>query len=101
MSGDSNLGTRAHSIIRAATIVLWVIGPVLRYLKKDAYNQPKVPAKAIAGLFLEQSTGNGNAGGKYFILDDEAKSSSVSLDEKLQNEAWRNICEDLGVEVSL
>lgn len=61
-------------------------------LKKDAYNPPEVPAKAIAELFGRIET---SFGGKYFVLDDEVKSSATSLDEKFQDDVWEEVCKDL------
>ena len=73
-------------------IILGIFAPLVRLLKKDAYNPPEVPAKAISDLFGSRER---SLGGKYFILDDEIKSSATSLDEKLQGEVWDKVCKDL------
>ncbi|KAG0646326.1 Polyketide synthase [Hyphodiscus hymeniophilus] len=94
MSGDSRMGSDASWILRFVKLLLVVFGPMVRWLKKDAFNPPEVPAKAISDLL---GRGDGNLGGKYFILDDEVTSSAVSLDVKLQGEVWAKVCRDLGM----
>jgi len=95
MSGNSNLGATSHPVIGAVKAFLGVLGPVMKYVKKDAFNPPEVPAKAIAELFLKPESKQSQTGGKFFILDDEVKSCEISLDEKLQDDVWRKIREDL------
>jgi hypothetical protein len=92
MSVDSHMGARASWIIRSMMLVLGIFAPVVRWFRKDAFNPPEVPAKVIAELL---GGGNATVGGRYLILDDEIKSSPVSLDEKLQAEVWANVCRDL------
>lgn len=92
MSGDSHMGAQASWIIRVVKFFLGVFAPLVRWLRKDAYNPPEVPAKVIAELLGD---GNKTLGGKYFILDDEVTSSAVSLYERVQDEVWETVCRDL------
>lgn len=92
MSGDSNLGAGAHWINRLSMTIFGMFGPLVRLLKKDAYNPPELPAKAIANIF---GTNGKIFGGKYFILDDEVKSSIASRNEKLQDDVWGKVSRDL------
>ncbi|KUJ21620.1 NAD(P)-binding protein [Mollisia scopiformis] len=94
MSGDSNLGLD-HWVLNSLKVVLGFVRPVLGRLKKDAFNPPEVPAKAVADLFEME---RGGLGGKYFVLDDEVESSGASLEVKSQEEAWGKICRDLEIE---
>jgi hypothetical protein len=83
--------------------MLGALGPVLRLVRKDAINPPSVPAKAIADLFgapKESEKGVWKTG-KYYVLDDEKKSSPVNLDEAKQDEVWKNVSRDLGLGESL
>jgi len=94
MSGDSHTDAGDHWVLRLATVVSRTLGPLLRRLKKDAFNPPGVPAKAVADL-LEQP--DNHLGGRYFILDDEAESSAASRDKKFQEEIWGKVCKDLNL----
>jgi hypothetical protein len=79
--------------------ILSVLGPILRPFKKEVINAPAVPTKAIADLFGNPKDGDEVwKTGKYYVLDDEKKSSAVSLDQKTQDEAWKIICKDLSLE---
>ncbi len=97
MSGDSNLGLD-HWILNSSKAVLGVLSPLLRRVKKDLYNPPDVPARAVADLFVE---GQNALGGKYYVLDDETKSSEASLEVIGQEEVWKKISGDLdlGMEI--
>lgn len=83
MSGDSRLGAGQSRIIQFTKVLLGIFGPLVRLLRKYAYNPPEVPTKIIADLFGRTEK---SFGGKYFILDDEVKSSAASSDQKLQDE---------------
>jgi len=91
MSGDSNLGLD-HWVLNSLKVVAGALSPILRRVKKDAFNPPEVPAKTVADLFEE---GRNELGGKYYILDDEMKSNEASLEAKSQEEVWEKICGDL------
>lgn len=97
MSGDSNLGLN-HWIFNSAKVVLGILSPIVKRLKKDAYNPPEVPAKAIADLFEERKSG---LGGKYFVLDDETQSNVVSLEVSNQEEVWKKISRDLNLKTEI
>ena len=92
------MGARQSWVIRFVMVLLGIFAPMVRLLRKDAYNPPEVPAKVIADLFGSRK---GNLGGKYFILDDEVKSSATSLDEKLQDEIWEKISRDLELNLDI
>ena len=96
------LGDERHWVFPILYGILGVLGPVLRLVKKDAINVPAVPAKAVADLF-GKARGNDEVWktGMYFILDDEKKSSALSLDEKKQDEVWKMVSDDLAMEESL
>ena len=79
-------------------VLLGIFAPVVRLLRKDAYNPPEVPAKAVADLLGSRKK---SLGGKYFVLDDEVKSSATSLDEKLQDEIWEKISRDLELNLDI
>jgi hypothetical protein len=83
--------------------ILGALGPALRLVKKDAINSPSVPAKAIADLFgsPKESENGVWKTGKSFVLDDEKKSSALSLKVEKQDEVWRNVSRDLGLGESL
>lgn len=101
-SGGRLLGDERHWVFPILYGILGVLGPVVRPFKKDVINAPAVPAQAIANVF-------GNARdrdevwktGKFFVLDDEKKSSALSMDEKKQNEVWKIVCSDLSLEESV
>jgi hypothetical protein len=92
------MGARQSWIIRFMMVLLGIFAPVVRLLRKDAYNPPEVPAKVIADLFGSRKK---SLGGKYFILGDEVKSSATSLDEKLQDEIWEKISRDLELNLDI
>jgi hypothetical protein len=92
MSGDSNLGLN-HWVFNSVKAVLGVVSPILSMIKKDAYNSPEVPAKAIADMFEVET----KLGGKYFVLDDEIQSSEASLGVSRQEQVWEKICGDLAI----
>jgi hypothetical protein len=71
----------------------------VKYLKKDAFNPPEVPAKAIAGLFETSAGAGGDLGGSYFVLDDKMKSSPTSMDEGKQEDVLEEVCEDLKIKI--
>jgi hypothetical protein len=97
MSGESRLGNTKHPVVRVIMAVLGLLRPVVNYLKKDAFNPPEVPAKAIAGLFETSAGAGGDLGGSYFILDDKMKSSPTSMDEGKQEDVLEEVCEDLKI----
>jgi hypothetical protein len=99
MSGESRLGNAKHPILQVITAVLGVLRPVVKYLRKDAYNPPEVPAQAIAGLFETSADAAGDLGGSYFVLDDKMKSSPTSMDEGKQDEVLEEVCEDLKIKI--
>ncbi|KAH8816008.1 hypothetical protein F5884DRAFT_774552 [Xylogone sp. PMI_703] len=90
MSGGSRLSTDPHWFLRALRIVLIGLRPIVRLASKSAINPPEVPAQAISKFFLD----NADTAGKYFILDDESKSSGLSLDPAKQDEVWMLILKD-------
>lgn len=96
MSGESALWTETHWIMGFAKLLLGILRPFLRHVKKDAFNPPEVPAQDIADLFAKKDTGC-EFRGKYFVLDDEVKSTSLSYDEEAQDEVWESIGTDLGI----
>ncbi|KAE9365151.1 NAD(P)-binding protein [Stipitochalara longipes BDJ] len=98
MNGQSRLnGPDPDLFFRILIPTLAFFGPVLRRVKKAAINIPEVPAEAIAGVFEQQRWANEAAWerGKNFVLDDEVKSSALSLDEEKQDEVWENVMKDL------
>jgi len=99
MSGDSNLGAD-HAIIKASKAVLGIIAPLLNRLKKDAYNSPMVPAKAIMGLFDHLGSIVDDRG-SYYILDDKLKSNDISLNKKKQDEVLDMILGDLDMTLEI
>lgn len=71
-------------------------------MKKEAINPPAVPAEAIAGFFGDSKESNEVwKTAKFFVLDDEKKSSPLSLDENKQDEVWKMVSGDLSLEESL
>jgi hypothetical protein len=102
-AGGRLLGDEHHWVFPVLYGILGVLRPVLRLVKKDAINPPAVPAKAIAGLFGKAKEGDSEAWktGKYFVLDDEKKSSPLSLVEGKQDEVWKMVSRDLAAEESL
>jgi len=99
MSGESRLGNTKHPVLQVIIAVLGLLRPVVKYLKKDAFNPPEVPAKAIAGLFETSADAAGDLGGSYFVLDDKMKSSPTSMDERKQDDVLEEICEDLKIKM--
>ncbi|KAE9378192.1 NAD(P)-binding protein [Stipitochalara longipes BDJ] len=102
-AGGRLLGNERHWVFPILYGILGTLGPVLRLVKKDAINPPSVPAKAIADLFgspKESEEGVWKTG-KLFVLDDEKKSNALSLNEAKQDEVWKNVSRDLGLEESL
>lgn len=74
----------------------------MRPFKKEIINAPAIPAKAIADLFGNTKEGNEVwKTGKYYVLDNEKKSSMLSLDVKKQDEVWKTVCGDLSMEASV
>ena len=101
-SGGRLLGDEHHWVFPVLYGILGALGPVLRLVKKDAINPSAVPARAIAGLFGDAKESNDVwKTAKFFVLDDEKKSSPLSLDEKKQDEVWRMVSGDLSLEESL
>jgi hypothetical protein len=102
-AGGRLLGGERHWVFSLLYGILGVTGPVLRLVDKSAINLPSVPAKAIADLFVEsKETGVGVwTTGKFFVLDDVKKSSALSLNEEKQDEVWKNLSRDLGLDESL
>jgi hypothetical protein len=100
--GGRLLGDERHWVFPILYGILGALGPVLRLVKKDVINSPAVPAKAIADMF-GKAMGSDEVWktGKYFVLDDEKKSSALSLDEKKQDEVWKTVSGDLALEESL
>jgi hypothetical protein len=104
MSGPSRLcGEDPNLFFRILIPTLTLFRPVLRRVKKAAINPPEVPAKAIASMFEEKKWANDEAWviGKNFVLDDEIKSSALSLDEGKQDEVWRLVMKELGLPEAL
>jgi hypothetical protein len=99
MSGESRLGNTKHPVLQIIMAVLGLLRPVVNYLKKDAYNPPEVPAKAIAGLFEASADAAGDLGGSYFVLDDKMQSSPTSTDEGKQDGVLEEVCEDLKIKI--
>jgi hypothetical protein len=97
MSGESRLGNTKHPVLQVIMAVLGLLRPVVNYLKKDAFNPPEVPAKAIAGFFETSADAAGDLGGSYFVLDDKMKSSPTSMNEGKQDAVLAEICEDLKI----
>lgn len=69
-------------------------------MRKDAINPPTVPAKAIVDLFGDPNKHGKEVWktGKHFILDDEKRSSALSLDKEKQDEVWKMASKVLGLE---
>src|ERR1035438_10054285 len=91
MNGPSRLcGEEPNLFFKILIPTLTLFGPLLRRVKKAAINPPEVPAKAITGMFEEKKWANDEVWerGKNFVLDDEVKSSPLSLDEGKQDEVW-------------
>lgn len=102
MSGESRLGEGGgHWVLNTAKNVLSAIGPMARLLQKDVINPPEVPGKVIAGLLRRDADGRTDAKGKYFVLDNEKSSSSLSLDINEQEKVWARVCRDLDLEVDI
>ena len=99
MSGESRLGNTKHPVLQVIMAVLGLLRPVVKYLKKDAFNPPEVPAKAIAGLFETSAGAGGDLGGSYFVLDDKMKSSPTSMDEGKQDDVLEEVCDDLKIKI--
>ena len=98
MSGKNYMEREGrHWAFKIMYPTLTFLGPVLRLARKDAINPPEVPAKAIVDIFGEKKFAGGESWktGKHFILDEEKKSSPLSLDEGKQDEAWKAAMEDL------
>jgi hypothetical protein len=98
-AGGRLLGEERHWVFPILYGMLTVLGPALRPIRKDIINPPSVPAKAIADLFgspKESAVGVWKTG-KFFVLDDEKKSSALSLDEEKQDEVWKFVNRDLGL----
>ena len=96
--GGRLLGDEHHWVFPILYGILGTLGPVLRLVKKDAINAPAVPAKAMADIFgndkyRDQIWKNG----MFFVLDDEKKSSALSLDTKRQDEVWKMVSGDLSM----
>jgi len=102
-AGGRLLGGERHWVFPILYAILGTLGPVLRLVRKDAINPPSVPAKAIADLFgsPKQNEVGVWKTGKFFVLDDEKKSSALSLEEGKQDEAWNYVSRDLGLGESL
>ena len=91
MSGASRLWPGRPLLFGFVEQVLSLLGPFIRVFMKSAINHPSVPAKAISDLFAEP----GSKKASFYILDDEKKSSDISMDEGLQNKAWKFVMDDL------
>ncbi len=102
-AGGRLLGSERHWVFPILYGILGVTGPVLRLVRKDAINPPSVPAKAIADLFGEPKKTEVGVWktGQFFVLDDVKKSSALSLNEEKQDEVWKNVSRDLGLDESL
>jgi hypothetical protein len=102
-AGGRLLGEESHWVFPILYGLLKIFGPVLRPVRKDIINPPSVPAKAIADLFgsAKESEAGTWKTGKHFVLDDEKKSSALSLDEGKQDEVWEIVSRDLGLGESL
>lgn len=98
-AGGRLLGGERHWVFPILYSILAVTGPVLRIFRKDAINPPTVPANAIADLFGSPKEKDQEVWktGKFFVLDDEKKSSALSLNERKQDEVWKNVSRDLGL----
>jgi hypothetical protein len=90
-------GEEPNPFFKILVPTLTLFGHVLRRLKKAAINPPEVPAKAIATMFGEQKWADDEVWerGKNFILDDEVKSSDLSLNEEKQVKVWGFVMKDL------
>jgi hypothetical protein len=94
-AGGRLLGSERHWVFPILYGILGVTGPVLRLVRKDAINPPSVPAKAIADLFGSEKVEGIWTAGRFFVLDDEKKSSALTLNEAKQDEVWNNVSRDL------
>jgi hypothetical protein len=99
MSGESRLGNTKHPVLQVIMAVLGLFRPVVKYMKKDAFNPPEVPAKAITGFFENSADASGDLGGSYFVLDDKMKSSPTSMDEGKQDDVLEEVCDDLRIKI--
>jgi hypothetical protein len=97
------LGDDHHWGFRILYSTLIFLGPVLRLARKEAINPPDVAAKAIAKFLGDEKAKDDEPWkiGKQFVLDEERKSSVLSLDEGKQDEAWKKIMGDLNMPESL
>jgi hypothetical protein len=100
--GGRLLGDEHHWVFPILYGVLGALGPALRLVKKDAINPPSVPAKAIADIFGKDMYSDQIwKNGLFFVLDDEKKSSALSLDTRKQDEVWTIVSSDLSLEEGL
>lgn len=82
LSGPSHMVAGGHWLFKIMKAIFTFIGPLLRMVQKLAINPPVVPARIIAESF--ENSGGTDLAGKYFVLDDELKSSVASLDVEVQ-----------------